>query len=596
MEETEKLINNENSLQLNDEIEEMMDDAKDQIFHNPVEKYAIYNKFPFILFFQLFIIIFSMYRLVNNTKENEEGRYFKHFLYEMFLPLDDDNDNKDKTGFSYQQHLYIYNLEQLNNTINTSIYNYYEIEDNSIENITFINKGENDEVPPPEMYINYLNDKIEEIPGNLSFYLNKNDFGPLNDAENAKIFINNITSFKIVYYLMSILPPLNKGTQERYICYQIKQVYSFESLANIDLYLNYKKIKCPNKDFVSNEFWIEIFIIILCIVCWIFNIIHIIKRYKIYSVYKIEEEKNNLEDIKMTDKLKDKFAKEDIFFNYLIKKKKNIGKRLEILDIWTALSLISSAIQIIGAILTLFDPHQFNPLTGFITSMGICLSLLIFIKYLENLGSCSIIYETIRRGLPTSISYLIGVLPVFLGYCIFGKCIFWRSEFFGTLTDSIATLFSLLHGDSVYGILDDLIHINFFLGTLFCYSFCILFIVIVMNVFLGIVGEAFVTKKEKKYNQQWIYSILKMEENEKRKKMLIEEEKEVEKNKTPKELLIYRLNKICEEFDNVQKLSVLIISKSTTKNIVELRSKFGEQLSILDKKMDSIKKTIKIYK
>ena len=596
MEETEKLINNENSLQLNDEIEEMMDDAKDQIFHNPVEKYAIYNKFPFILFFQLFIIIFSMYRLVNNTKENEEGRYFKHFLYEMFLPLDDDNDDKDKTGFSYQQHLYIYNLEQLNNTINTSIYNYYEIEDNSIENITFINKGENDEVPPPEMYINYLNDKIEEIPGNLSFYLNKNDFGPLNDAENAKIFINNVTSFKIVYYLMSILPPLNKGTQERYICYQIKQVYSFESLANIDLYLNYKKIKCPNKDFVSNEFWIEIFIIILCIVCWIFNIIHIIKRYKIYSVYKIEEEKNNLEDIKMTDKLKDKFAKEDIFFNYLIKKKKNIGKRLEILDIWTALSLISSAIQIIGAILTLFDPHQFNPLTGFITSMGICLSLLIFIKYLENLGSCSIIYETIRRGLPTSISYLIGVLPVFLGYCIFGKCIFWRSEFFGTLTDSIATLFSLLHGDSVYGILDDLIHINFFLGTLFCYSFCILFIVIVMNVFLGIVGEAFVTKKEKKYNQQWRYSILKMEENEKRKKMLIEEEKEVEKNKTPKELLIYRLNKICEEFDNVQKLSVLIISKSTTKNIVELRSKFGEQLSILDKKMDSIKKTIKVYK
>ena len=594
MEETEKLINNENSLQLNDEIEEMMDDAKDQIFHNPVEKYAIYNKFPFILFFQLFIIIFSMYRLINNTKENEEGRYFKHFLYEMFLPLDDDNDDKDKTGFSYQQHLYIYNLEQLNNTINTSIYNYYEIEDNSIENITFINKGENDEVPPPEMYINYLNDKIEEIPGNLSFYLNKNDFGPLNDAENAKIFINNITSFKIVYYLMSILPPLNKGTQERYICYQIKQVYSFESLANIDLYLNYKKIKCPNKDFVSNEFWIEIFIIILCIVCWIFNIIHIIKRYKIYSVYKIEEEKNNLEDIKMTDKLKDKFAKEDIFFNYLIKKKKNIGKRLEILDIWTALSLISSAIQIIGAILTLFDPHQFNPLTGFITSMGICLSLLIFIKYLENLGSCSIIYETIRRGLPTSISYLIGVLPVFLGYCIFGKCIFWRSEFFGTLTDSIATLFSLLHGDSVYGILDDLIHINFFLGTLFCYSFCILFIVIVMNVFLGIVGEAFVTKKEKKYNQQWIYSILKMEENEKRKKMLIEEEKEVEKNKTPKELLIYRLNKICEEFDNVQKLSVLIISKSTTKNIVELRSKFREQLSVLDKKMDSIKKIIKI--
>ena len=68
-----------------------------------------------------------------------------------------------------------------------------------------------------------------------------------------------------------------------------------------------------------------------------------------------------------------------------------------------------------------------------------------------------------------------------------------------------------------------------------------------------------------------------MEEKEKRKKILQEEEKEAEKNKTDKELLNYRLNKIYEEFDNVQKLSVLIIAKSTTKNVVELRSKFGEQ-------------------
>ena len=52
--------------------------------------------------------------------------------------------------------------------------------------------------------------------------------------------------------------------------------------------------------------------------------------------------------------------------------------------------------------------------------------------------------------------------------------------------------------------------------------------------------------------------------------------------------------KIYDEFDNVQKLSTLIIGKSTTKNIVELRSKFGEQLSILDQKMDSIKNSIKI--
>jgi len=115
-----------------------------------------------------------------------------------------------------------------------------------------------------------------------------------------------------------------------------------------------------------------------------------------------------------------------------------------------------------------------------------------------------------------------------------------------------------------------------------------------MNIFLGIIGEAFVTKKEKKYNQ-WIYHILQMEEQENRKKTQQEEEREAEKNKSPTELLDYRLSKIYDEFDNVQKLSSLIIGKSTTKNIVELRSKFGEQLSILDQKMDSIKNSIKIH-
>ena len=598
MEETDKLIdNNENNIN-NEKEEEIIDDAKDQIFHNPIENYAINNKFPYLLFLQLFIIIFTMYRLINNSKENELGRYFKHFVYEMFLPLDDDNDAKDKTGFTYQQHLYIYNLEQLKDVINKTINNYYEIEDISIENISYINKNEEREIPPPLMYVNYLNNKMEEIPGKLFFYLHKNDFGPLNDEIDAKIFINNITSFKILYFLKATFPSKTREKESNTRCYEIEQVYSFESLANIDLYLNYEKYQCPQEDPVIevNNILLEIIIILLCITCIAANIIHINKRYKHYRKYKKEKERKYIEEKEknMSNKLKGKFAKEDVFFNFLIERKKPINKKFEVLDIWMYLSLLGDAIQIIGSILTICDPYQFNPLTGFITSMGICLTLLLFIKYLENLGSVSIIYETLKRGIQPSIEYLAGVLPVFIGFCLFGKCIFWRSDFFASFKDAIATLFSLMNGDSVYGIFDGIIKVNFFLGTIFCYISAILLTVIIFNIFLGIVGEAFVTKKEKKYNQQWIYRILKMEENEKRKKMLLEEEKEFEKNKTPKELLSYRLNKIYEDFDNVKKLSALIISRSTTKNIVELRSKFREQLSVLDKKMDSIKKIIKI--
>ena len=592
MEETDRLIDKSDNVV--DDNDDILGNAQDQIFHNPVEKYAIYGKFPFTLFFQLLIVIFGMYRLINNTEENEEGRFFKHFVYEFFLPLPEGNDQGDKTAFSYQQHLYIYNYKQLKEVIQTSLDNYYDMEEKVIENITYMNRDENGNASSPIMYVRYLNDQVDAMPGNLSYTINQDDLGPLNETSNAKTFINNITSFKIVYYLMATIP-MEGRQRKKYICHKIEQIYNFESLANIDLYLNFNKMKCPNDDFIVNNIWIEVVIILLCIICLGFNIHHIIKRYRYYYTQRKEEEKQLAEEKKKkTNLLKDKFAKDDVFFNYLAKKNKTTNQKYEIIDIWIGLSIIASAINIVGAILTIFDPLQFNSLTRFITSSGLCLAILLFIKYFENLGVCSIIYDSIKRGLPSSTHFLIGVLPSFFAFVIFGKCIFWKSDFFCSLKDSIATLFALLFADSAYFIFDDLINIDFFLGTIFSYGFCILFIVIVMNIFLGIVGEAFVTKREKKYNQQWIYRILKMEENEKRKKLIMEEEKEAEKNKTQKELLQYRLEKIYEEFDNVQKLSVLIISKSTTKNIVELRSKFGEQLSILDKKMDSIKRIINI--
>ena len=598
MEESDKLLNEEGEGG-NEENEEIIEQdnkfAKDQMFLNPLEKYAIYNKFPFVLTLHLFLVIFLMYQLINNCPENEEGRHFKHFLYEMFLPLDDDNDGKDKTGFTYQQHLYIYNIDELKDIINKSLTNYFDIENISIENITHMYKTDTGNASSPEMFINYLRDKIGELPGKLSFDLNINDFGPLNDNENAKIFINNITSFKIVYYLMTIFPNSNKNKDKEQKCigHEIEQIYSFENSANIDLYLKYNKIACANNNYIADIFWSEIIIIILAIISLLYTYFHIVKRYKYYLLYIKEETKKFNRKKNDGDKLKEDFDKEDIIFNYLVTRKKPIDKNYTIVDIWTIVSILGNAMQIIGAILTICDPYQFNSLTGFITSMGTVMALLLFIKYMDNLGSCSIIFETIKRGVPPSLNYLIGVLPAFIGYAILGKCIFWRSEFFATLTSAIASLFALMNGDSVYFIFDDLIKNHFFLGTIYCYSFCIMFIVIVMNIFLGIIGEAFVTKKEKKY-KQWIYYILQMEEKEKRKKLQQEEEKEAEKNKSPKELLNYRLNKIYEEFDNVQKLSVVIISKSTTKNIVELRSKFGEQLSILDQKMDRIKKSIKV--
>ena len=589
MEELEQLLVKEG---ISTENEEIIYNAKLQIFQNPVKKYAIYNKFPHNLFYDLFIILFTMNRLLNVAHYNDQERFFKHYINEVFLPID----GNDKTGLSYQQHLYIYNIGQLINVMNISINNYYQIENTSIENTTYINKDVNGNVDPPIMHISYITEKAKEIPGNLSFILSKDYYGPITDDDDGKNFINNINHFTIQYYTMSIFPPNVKRKKEKYICHEIDQIYSFENLAIINLYLDFKIIKCPHKNNIKENFdvWIEIFVIFFCVLSLSINLKGIMKRYKSFSDAEKEEDKRDREERKKINILNDQFIKNDLDFNYLIKRKKLKGKKFRALDRWTVLSLIANTIQIIGSILTLCDPYQINPFTTFFSSMGLSLSILSFVKYFENLGLCSILYSTAKRGFKTAISYLLGVLPIYFGICIFAKCIFWRCKFFQSLKLSFIAVLALSQGDTVYNIFDDIKSIDFLLGTIFSYVLFVLFIIIIMNIFLGIVGEAFVSKKEKKYDQKWFYMILKIEQNEKAKKMLYEEEKEAVKNKTPKELLKYRLDKIYDEFDDFQKLTVLIISKSTTKNIIELGSKFDELLTIINKKMNIIKETIKV--
>ena len=591
MEETEHFINK--SQELEEELFQNENKSSDrQMFLNTLEKYAIFNKFPFVLLVHLFLVFFTTFQLIIDTYDNETGRYLKHFVYEFFLPLEEDNDEKDKTAYSYQQHLYLYNIEDLKNIVNKSLINYYNIENIVIENITQMYKN-NDQTPfSPKMTLNYRKAKKYTISENITYDLTLNDFGPLNDEETAKNILNNITSFKIEYHLMStFFSSLVQNIQ--CIGYEIEQIYSFENFAQMDLYLSYSQIPCPNYTYVSNYIWLSVIVIIFAFLSLLLIFLYVVKRYKIYWFYKNEENKKYyLQRIKGS-KLKGQFAKEDFYFNYLANKKKPIDKVFKIVDKWIVLALLGNLMQIMGSILIIFDPFNFNSLTGFINSTGTIFSIIIFIKYLQNLGSYSIVYETVVKGLPPSINYLIGVMPIFIGYCIFGKCLFWRSEYFNSLTESIAVLFSLMNGDSVYFIFEDVIGKYSFLGIMYCFTFDLLFFVVVMGIFLAIVGEFYVSKKQKKY-KRWIYYVIEMEEKEKRKRLLIEEEKSIQKNKTRNELLKYKLSKIYEEFDNVQKLSVIIILNSTTKNIVELRSKFNEQLSILDKKMDRIKKTIKI--
>ena len=122
--------------------------SPDQLFLSPIEKFAIYNKFPFNLIVHFLLVVGTTYQLmiINTTYPRSQERA----LYQMFI------EENDKTNFEYKRTKYLYSLDDVKKLLNDSIYNYYGIKDSSFETVKFYN----DNLPPsPFISANYYKSK-----------------------------------------------------------------------------------------------------------------------------------------------------------------------------------------------------------------------------------------------------------------------------------------------------------------------------------------------------------------------------------------------------------------------------------------------------
>ena len=546
--------NSENKLLLEREEEKDYSEEK-ELFLNPIQKYSIYNKFPYGLLIHVGLIIFTSFEIL--TLNTSFQRTKKHLIYQYFMDKEE-----DKLDFDYKKQKYLFSIEDIRNMLNQSLTNYYNII-NSVENIVY----ENEKNPPNPHLIgkNLRNKKGSNSTKHSIYYLKENDFGPFNknNINESKEFLKGISYFNVNYTIFTIFPVRYADHLE---CnkWNVIQHYSFETRGIFLLTLKIDRETCRlniNKNkrnnleiFQLDNIWLHIIVILLAISNLFLTF---------YSTYKK-------------------------YFKYNLYKSKEIEIKTLLFDGWTFMSLIGNSIQIFGSILSIFDRDITYQTTELSLSLGCVFSYINLMKYFENFKDYSDIYLAMKRGLPSSFNYVIGVLPLFIGYAFFGKCVFWKSDRFALISDSIAVLYSLMNGDSVYDIFVDLCDKSYFFGCIFCYSFCMFSICGIINIFLGIIGEAYVSKKEKKY-QHWIYYILNMEREEeiKEKERINEEIEGSLKEKTEKILDLVNQN-----FDIAERISKLIVSKSNTKALVELRSKFNERIQDLHINIFNIKKKI----
>lgn len=542
----------EKSLLLEKEEENDNSETKD-LFLNPIQKYSIYNQFPYGLLIHIGLIIFTSFEIL--TLNTSFQRTQKHLIYQYFMDKEE-----DKLDFDYKKKKYLFSIEDITNVLNQSLTNYYNII-NSVENIIYEN-GKN----PPNPYLigkNLRNKKGSNSTNHTIYYLKENDFGPFNNKKDSKNFIQNISYFNVNYTIYTIFP-LRYADHLECNRWDVIQHYSFQTRGIFLLTLKIDRQTCKlniNKSkgnkleiFQLDNIWLHLIVIFL-------SLSNLFLTF--YTIYKK-------------------------YFKLNLKNIKEIEIKTLLFKGWTFISLLGNSIQIFGSIMSIFDREIAYHTTELTLSLGCVFSYINLMKYFENFKNYSDIYLAMKRGLPSSINYLIGVLPLFIGYAFFGKCVFWKSDRFALISDSIAVLYSLMNGDSVYDIFVDLCDKSYFFGCIFCYSFCMFSICGIINIFLGIIGEAYVSKKEKKY-QHWIYYILSMEreENIKEKERINEEIKGNLKEKTEK-----KLDLVNQNFDIAERISRLIASKSNTKALIELRSKFNERIHDLHINILNLKKKI----
>ncbi|EEY60272.1 uncharacterized protein PITG_21149 [Phytophthora infestans T30-4] len=113
------------------------------------------------------------------------------------------------------------------------------------------------------------------------------------------------------------------------------------------------------------------------------------------------------------------------------------------------------------------------------------------VRYMQVNTRFHILGLTLRRGLPRVMQFLVGVLPIFVGFVLFGTVMFGaKVPRFQTASSTATTLFSVANGDEIHDTFNDVAYTPW-VGQIYVYSYMILFSYVVLMVCIGIIEDAF---------------------------------------------------------------------------------------------------------
>jgi hypothetical protein len=388
---------------------------------------------------------------------------------------------------------HIYRLGTLRESVKDIVRTYYDIQNISIEYYEYLHSPQTDEILHPILTMTTYTqgDSIFNLSTDFNgetsietFNLSQKYYGPFTTLQKVdlKKYIYSLVEMNLDISLRNFAVRLG-----RKYCYvwNVNSKYNFEDRGRIDMTVNPSASLCPSE--LSKPWYlrqnVSEIILYACIFFFaaISQILHFKAIWKSVSLY--QSAKKSLKSRAPSLKWRDL----------------SFSKKLKFFNIWFFIASIGNICNLVGPILSIKNEIYGSEVTIWrmaMVGLGCMMAWITMVQYFEHSGSYYVLILTLKKGTPRVLRFVIGIMPIFVGYALFGVALFSPySDHFASMDDASVTLFSLLNGDDIHSVFEDLASFFPIVSRIYLYTFISLFIYAVLNIFIAIVEDAFFASK-----------------------------------------------------------------------------------------------------
>ncbi len=481
---------------------------RERLTLSALQKWRFHGRFPFKLLLHVFLLLFSTAQIL--VWNFEDGGYYRatnrNWQY-WFLHYDSATSSCD-----------LFTYDEVISSLNHTVTNYYAIDDLSVDSFnTHKQRGNNDaggdgdgDPAAPLFVYQYYEDPGSIFDYNVvtpdlataeqRYYLNNSYAGPFDEArlgkEAAVANINKLSKATLTLRLDSFLFGTVYRSCLEWVVYvvwdfrdrgQVKQsVTSVVEGACTDIQWG---------EALAHEWlWLN-FPVVFCAVCYCaLSLKAVISQFRIYLAIRRRQrliEKRHLAAQSPHSQRKSRrWHGAPVTWGSL-----SCRDKFQFFTVYLVLNLIACVCLTSVGINNLVRLKSHSPTNYWpklFTGAGCALVWFSLLQYFEQNSSYSILIVTLKRGVPRVGRFMVGVMPMMLGYALFGMVCFGSySDRFSSFSAAMITLFAVLNGDVIRETFLDLNEQSPFLSQVYMYTFICLFIYVVLNVFIAIIEEAF---------------------------------------------------------------------------------------------------------